>query len=137
MKRAGLILSAAALGLSAALAGLALAQEKPRPVPTHIYLKAEAVSGVPGKQTTMVSILWPPGSTTGRHYHDGDEYALVTEGEITLLVDGKAPRTIHAGEAYHNSAGLVHETKNAGSVPAYSIAVFVLDKGKPLQQPAR
>ncbi len=122
-----------ALGFS----GPALAQDAPRPKPHVIYLHNEAVSGVPGKETTMLSIDWPPNSTTGRHTHPGDEYAVVLEGALELDVDGQPPRIIKAGQAYHNLQGVVHETKNASKGRTRSIAVLVLDKGQPLQIPVK
>jgi hypothetical protein len=34
--------------------------------------------------------------------------------------------------AYHNEAGIVHETRNPGTLPARAIATLIVDKGKPL-----
>jgi len=127
-----------ALGLAGpASIGPAWAQDAPRPKPHVIYLHNEPVSGVPGKETTLLSIDWPPNSTTGRHTHPGDEYAVVLEGALELDVDGQKPRIIKAGQAYHNLQGVVHETKNAAPGRTRSIAVLVLDKGQPLQIPVK
>jgi quercetin dioxygenase-like cupin family protein len=122
-----------ALGLS----GPAWAQDAPRPKPHIVYLHNEPVSGVPGKETTMLSIDWPPGATTGRHTHPGDEYAVVIEGAVELDVDGQPPRIIKAGQAYHNLAGVVFETKNAAPTRTRTISVLVTDKGQPLTMPAK
>lgn len=94
------------------------------------------VSDVAGKQTTIGLATFAPGASTGRHYHDGDEYATVLEGELELHVEGQAPRRLVAGMAYHNAKGVVHETRNAGSVPARISTVLVIDQGRPLTTPA-
>jgi quercetin dioxygenase-like cupin family protein len=73
-----------------------------------------------------------PGATTGRHTHPGDEYAYVIEGTLELRSDGRPPRRVTAGEAYHNPRGVVHETRNVGDGVARLASVFVVDKGKPL-----
>jgi hypothetical protein len=34
-----------------------------------------------------------------------------------------------------NTAKLIHETRNPGTVPAKALAVFIVEKGKPLVNP--
>ncbi|HYL50140.1 MAG TPA: cupin domain-containing protein [Stellaceae bacterium] len=129
---------AAAAALLLAVGADAQPAPAPKPIPTHIFLDHVPVSGVPNKTTTMVSVEWPPNASSGRHYHDGDEYGLVTEGVLRIIYfNGKPPLTVKAGEAYHNPAGLVHETRNASSSVTYSISVLVLDRGKPLTEPTK
>ncbi len=104
-----------------------------KPIPTHMFLNHVPLSGVPGKNTTMLAIEWPPNATTGRRYRDGDEYGLVTEGALRITYyNGKPPLTVNAGEAFHTTAGVVHETRNIASGVTYTISVLVLDRGKPL-----
>ncbi|MDE2166624.1 MAG: cupin domain-containing protein [Alphaproteobacteria bacterium] len=110
----------------------------PKPLPTHIFLDHVPVSGAPGKSTTMLSIEWPPNASSGWHYHAGDEYGLVTEGALRITYrSGRPPLTVKAGEAYHNAAGVVHETRNIADGVTYSISVLVLDRGRPLSTPAK
>ena len=94
------------------------------------------VSGADHKQAVIVSGQMPPGGTTGRHTHPGDEYTVVLEGTLELHAEGRAPRRVSAGEAYHNPRGLVHEARNVGDGPARVSITFVVDKGKPVTQPA-
>jgi quercetin dioxygenase-like cupin family protein len=95
------------------------------------------VSGDGTKEAVILSIEFAPGSTTGRHTHPGDEYATVLEGSLELRIEGQEPRRVQAGEAYHNARGIVHETRNAGTVPARTIATFIVDKGKPITEPVK
>ena len=78
-----------------------------------------------------------PGATTGRHTHPGDEYTLVLEGTLELRLEGREPRRVNAGDAYHNPKGVIHETRNVGDGPARASATFVIDKGKPISLPAQ
>jgi quercetin dioxygenase-like cupin family protein len=94
------------------------------------------VSGVPGKEGVVLSVTWPVGARNGRHSHHGDEYAYVVDGTLELDVDGAPPLTVNAGESYHNAEGVIHETRNVGSGIAHSVTVYVVDKGKPLFEPA-
>ena len=110
----------------------------PKPIQRHVFLSHVPLSGVPGKTTTMLSIEWPPNASSGRHYHAGDEYGLVTEGVLQITyANGKPSLIVKAGEAYHNAAGVVHETRNVGSGVSYSISVLVIDRGKPLSSPVK
>lgn len=113
------------------------AQQAPAPTIKAVLLHNESVSGVPDREAAMLQIEFPPGSTTGKHVHPGDEFATVLEGELQLNVEGQPPRIAKAGDSYHNSQGVVHETKNLGSVPARTLAIFVVEKGKPVTQPVK
>jgi quercetin dioxygenase-like cupin family protein len=131
-----LVVPFAAAALVLVLAGNGLAQDAVRASVKRL-LQSEVVSGVDGKEAHLIDITWSPGATTGRHTHPGDEYAEVIEGELQLSNDGQPPRIVKAGEAYHNLAGVVHETKNISDRPARSIAILITDKGKPTTEPVK
>jgi len=107
-------------------------QPVPQPEIRTIFLEHESLSGVPGKESFVFDVRYPMGAATGWHIHYGDEYTAVVEGALELRVEGRPTRMVRAGEAYHNEAGLVHETRNAGRVAARAIATLIVDKGKPL-----
>jgi quercetin dioxygenase-like cupin family protein len=89
-------------------------------------------SGDDGKEGIVASGVFPPGSSTGRHFHSGDEYGTVLEGALEIIVDGQPAKRVNAGESYHNGRGVVHRTGNTGTVPARVISTFVIDKGRPI-----
>ncbi len=95
------------------------------------------LSGDDTKEVVIASAELAPGGTTGRHTHPGDEYATVLQGTLELLADGREPRRVSAGDAYHNARGSVHETRNVGDGPARLVGTFVIDKGKPLVEPVK
>ncbi len=130
----------AAVGLVIAAAGPLGAQvSSPAPGPIravlHIVNRAD-VTGIPGKEGIMVTAEWPPGATTGRHTHHGDEYAYVVDGAVQVHADGQPPHIMHAGDSWHMPAGTVHETTNVSGAVAHTMSFFVVDKGKPLSEPA-
>jgi quercetin dioxygenase-like cupin family protein len=131
------------IGAALVIAALAVAPragvaEDAAPAPKiKLLMKNEPVSSVGAKEAYMIDVDWGVGSSTGRHIHSGDEYAEIVEGELQLNVDGQPPRIVKAGESYHNLAGVVHETKNISGKPARSIAVLVIDKGKPPSEPVK
>jgi len=105
------------------------------PAPSVQTLLESSLSGDPGKQVIVSAAVFPPGTSTGRHIHPGDEYATVLEGELEIQVDGQPVQRIKAGESYHNARDVVHETRSVGKVAARLISTFVIDKGRPLMEP--
>lgn len=99
-------------------------------------LVGRADVSVPGREAVVAKVEVAPGSRAGRHTHPGDEISYVSEGEVDLLVDGQAPRTIKAGESFVVQAGVIHDAHNAGSSAVKLVGVYVVEKGKPLASPA-
>ena len=94
------------------------------------------LSGDPGREVVLVRGEFVPGASTGRHTHPGDEYAYVIEGTLEVRADGLEPKRVTAGESYHNPRGVVHETRNIGDGTARVASTFIVDKGRPIVEPA-
>jgi quercetin dioxygenase-like cupin family protein len=77
-----------------------------------------------------------PGGSAGRHTHPGIETGYVLEGEVDLIMEGKPDQHLKAGDSYLIPAGVVHDPKTHGDRPLKVLAVFVVDKTKPLSTPA-
>jgi len=91
---------------------------------------------VPGREAVVARVELAAGALAGRHTHPGDEISYVTDGEVTLLVDGQPPRKLKAGESFVVPAGVVHAAHNEGSETAKLVGVYVVEKGRPLATPA-
>jgi quercetin dioxygenase-like cupin family protein len=120
------------LAFTLMLAGAVIAQNPPAIVRT-VVTRADA--GAPGKEAVIVRVEFPSGSTTGKHTHFGEECSYVTDGEGELNIAGQPPRKIKTGDAFIVPAGAVHEAHGTGSQPLKLVAVFVVEKGKPLSTP--
>src|SRR5215467_2861916 len=77
----------------------------------------------------------PAGGAAGRHTHPGAETGYVLEGELELVIDGKPPMKIKAGESYQIPEGAVHDAK-AGDKSFKVLGVYVVKAGEPLAKPA-
>lgn len=77
-----------------------------------------------------------PGGAAGRHSHFGVETGYILEGEALMEIDGEAPRVVRAGDSFSVPAGKIHDAKTQGSKPVKVLAVYVVEKGKPLAVPA-
>ena len=92
---------------------------------------------VPGtKYESVLGIAEIPSNTEfPRHTHPGTENSYVLEGSLTLNADGQPERTLKAGESSFMPAEHPHWGK-AGPSGAKVLAVWTVEKGKPLASPA-
>ena len=71
------------------------------------------------------------GVAIGLHTHPGTEQGTVLEGELVLSVDGQPDKTLKVGDSYTIAANAPHDAK-AGAAGAKVVAVYIVEKGKPL-----
>jgi quercetin dioxygenase-like cupin family protein len=91
---------------------------------------------VPGREAVIANVEIAPGGSVGRHTHPGDEISYVVAGEGEILMEGKPPLKIKPGDGFVVSGGTKHDAHNTGTQPLKLIAVYVVEKGKPLATPA-
>lgn len=125
------LLPLAIAGLAAALsAGSASAEEVKR-----TELGRTPVSGVEGREIVVQLVEIPPGATSRRHFHNGEEAFYVLEGG-TAQAPGKEPKDRPAGEHGINQREVPHAGyTNVGTKPLKILSIYVVDKDKPLQVP--
>jgi quercetin dioxygenase-like cupin family protein len=78
----------------------------------------------------------PAGGSAGRHTHLGIEIGYVMEGEADVMIEGQPVRHVKAGDSWQIAAGVPHDAKVSGDKPLKVLAVYVVDKSKPLASPA-
>ena len=123
-----------------ALTGAALAQQAPSPVqPSPVKRTVLGKVEVPGANydviTAMVEIQ--PGFKAGRHSHPGTVQAQVLDGEFWFVLDGQPEKVAKAGEWLEIRNSAIHNEGAQGSVPAKLIAIYTVERGKPLVSPAQ
>jgi quercetin dioxygenase-like cupin family protein len=95
-------------------------------------LLAVPLTGDASREVKVINVILPPGADSGRHFHHGDQYTTVQEGEIHIDIDGKGDRAYKAGEAVHIEPMVMHRTRNLSGKPARTTELFIVAKGKPL-----
>ncbi len=124
----GLTMAAVVLTVTSAL----VAQN---PAVKRTVVKTGDVS-VPGREAVIANVEIAPGGSAGRHTHPGDEISYVVAGEGEILMEGKPPLKIKPGDGFVVPGGTKHDAHNTGAQPLKLIAVYVVEKGKPLATPA-
>jgi quercetin dioxygenase-like cupin family protein len=129
-----------AASLALALTGAAIAQQATAPVqPTPVKRTPVGKIEVPSSNYEVITAVveLQPGFKAGRHTHPGSVMAQVIEGELMLAIDGQPEKIVKAGQSVEVLNGAIHDEGPVGSTPVKLIAVYVVEKGKPLVTPVK
>jgi quercetin dioxygenase-like cupin family protein len=85
-------------------------------------------------ETVIMHVEVAAQTNTGLHTHPGFDAAYLLDGEITVLERGQPAKPIRPGQSWHVRPGIVHDVR-AGDRPAQVLAMYVVEKGKPLATP--
>lgn len=123
--------------LSVGTAAAASAQNQaaaPSPLKRTVLMQRQ--STIPGRDGVVVKAELAPNADAPRHTHPGEEYGYVLEGEVTFEIQGQAPLTLKAGDAFYVPPNTPHVAHNRGTVPWKAISTYIVESGKPLATPA-
>lgn len=102
-------------------------------------LLTKDLTGLAGKEGTMLMVEYAPGGSTDKHRHNAHTFVYVLEGSIVMQVEGGKAVTLGPGQTFYESPEDIHTvSKNASdSQPAKFLVFFVKDKGAPPVVPAQ
>jgi quercetin dioxygenase-like cupin family protein len=106
-----------------------------QPAAKFTELQRRDIPGAALEGVTTVAEI-PPGATSARHSHPGEDFGYLIQGTIVLQVDGKPPVTVRAGEVFFTERGHIHNARNIGTTTARAVDTYIIDKGKPGITPA-
>jgi quercetin dioxygenase-like cupin family protein len=127
------------LALVWAAAGIADSVPSPAPSSQQAPVKRTVLRRVDVPHTNyevvyaLVEI--PANSNAGKHTHPGTVFGYLLDGDYTVLVNGSAARKVNPGETWEVPPYVIHD-EHTGSSGARILAVFTVEKGKPLTSPA-
>ena len=122
-----------ALGAFAMSSPEAGAQTEYKPKVNATTLADVPLTGVAGRKVIVKHFEIPPGYVGGKHFHSGQVFVYVLEGEITVEMEGDAPLTLKPGELFQEPLGRVMRGKNLSADDAVKIVVFQIgEEGKPM-----
>jgi quercetin dioxygenase-like cupin family protein len=116
-----------------ALFAAAVVAQQPPPI-KRTPLQTVDVVGSPYQTVTGIAEI-APNVNIGRHTHPGYETGYVLEGDLTLLVEGKPPLPLKPGDSYQIPLNAIHDARS-GDKGAKVLAVYIVERGKPLAVPA-
>jgi quercetin dioxygenase-like cupin family protein len=102
-------------------------------------LLSKDLADVPGRELSMITIDYPPGSTDPVHTHHAQALVYVLEGSIVMQLRGGEPVTLGPGQTFYEGPDDVHVVgRNASQTePARFLVFLVKDKGAPILTPVK
>ena len=100
-------------------------------------LMSKDLTNLPGKESLMIVVDYPPGSSDAIHRHNAHAFVYVLEGSIVMQVRGGKEVTLTPGQTFYEGPDDVHVVgRNASKTnPAKFVLVMVKDKGAPVLVP--
>ena len=97
-------------------------------------LMTKAMANCPGKEVTMITVEYPPGSKDPVHRHNAATFVYVLEGSIIMQMKGGKKVTLHPGQTFYEDLKGIHLVgENASKTrPAKFLVLLVKDKGAPI-----
>ena len=101
-------------------------------------LLSKDLADFPGKEGTMITVVYLPGASDPIHRHNAHAFVYVLEGSIVMQVRGGKETTLTAGQTFYEGPDDVHVVgRNASQTrPAKFVVFLVKDKGAPVLVPA-
>jgi len=87
---------------------------------------------VPGREIVQVLTEIPEGVESGWHTHPGEEVGYIAAGTVEVLVAGRPPRTLHAGEGFLVPPGTPHNARDLGPGTGRMLSTYLVEIGEPL-----
>ncbi|WP_233861614.1 cupin domain-containing protein [Paraburkholderia adhaesiva] len=119
------------------VAGAVQAHEPPEAKVTPLMRKA--LDDYPGKEVTVLSVEYPPGSVDPVHRHDAHGFIYVLEGSIVMGVRGGQTVTLKPGQTFYEGPNDVHTVgRNASQTRPAKFLVFLMkDIDAPILTPVK
>ena len=129
-----LLVLAIGSGIGIAADRLAFAQpQQPSAIKRTVLQRVDA-PGNPGYEAVMAIAEIPAGASSGKHFHHGVELAYILDGSMTVEAAGKPVASYKTGEPLKNDSGGVHNAINKSKKPVKILAVYLVEKGKPMAE---
>jgi quercetin dioxygenase-like cupin family protein len=118
-------------------AGTAYAQDPP-PAAIVTPLMTKALPDYPGKEASVLTVVYPPGAADPVHRHNAHAFVYVLEGSIVMGVRGGKSVTLTPGQTFYEGLNDVHTVGHNASQtkPAKFLVVLLKDSNAPVAIPA-
>jgi quercetin dioxygenase-like cupin family protein len=96
-------------------------------------LMAQDLAGLAGKEGLMLTVEYPPGTSSTKHRHNAHVFVYVLEGSLVMQVEGGKAVTLKPGQTFYETPSDIHVvSRNASKTRPAKFVVFLLkDKGQP------
>jgi quercetin dioxygenase-like cupin family protein len=93
----------------------------------------------PGKEASMITVVYPPGATDPIHRHNAHAFVYVLEGTVVMQLKGGKEITLTPGQTFYEGPNDIHVIgRNASTTkPAKFVVFLVKNKDAPVLVPVK
>jgi quercetin dioxygenase-like cupin family protein len=81
-----------------------------------------------GSEVLIREAYFPPGWKAPRHYHNGNLFIYVIEGEFEVTMEPDGKKTYRGGEALQMKPGITMDARNPSNTNPLKLSVFQVGK---------
>jgi quercetin dioxygenase-like cupin family protein len=89
-------------------------------------------SSIPGREIVQVLTEIPVGVESGWHTHPGEEVGYIVAGTVEMRTEGRATRTLQAGEGFLIPPRTPHNARDLGPGTGRMLSTYLVEIGEPL-----
>jgi quercetin dioxygenase-like cupin family protein len=81
-----------------------------------------------GSEVLIREAFFPPGWKAPRHYHNGNLFIYVIEGEFEVTMEPEGRKIYRSGDALQMKPGITMDARNPSDVNSLKLSVFQVGK---------
>jgi quercetin dioxygenase-like cupin family protein len=91
-----------------------------------------STSSVPGRDIVQVLTEIPAGVESGWHTHPGEEVGYILAGTVRMMIHGRTPLTLAAGDGFLIPPRTPHNALDLGPETGRMLSTYFVEAGQPL-----
>ena len=85
-----------------------------------------------GREMVQVETLIPAGVESGWHIHPGEEVGYIVEGQVEMMVQGRAIVVLQPGQGFLIPPRVPHNARDLGPETGRMLSTYIVETGQPI-----
>ena len=87
---------------------------------------------IAGREMVQVETLIPAGVEPGWHIHPGEEVGYIVEGQVEMMVQGRATVLLQPGQGFLIPPRVPHNARDLGPETGRMLSTYIVETGQPI-----
>jgi quercetin dioxygenase-like cupin family protein len=87
---------------------------------------------IAGREMVQVETLIPAGVESGWHVHPGEEVGYIVEGQVEMMVQGRATVVLQPGQGFLIPPRTPHNARDLGPETGRMLSTYIVETGQPI-----
>jgi mannose-6-phosphate isomerase-like protein (cupin superfamily) len=87
---------------------------------------------IAGREMVQVETLIPAGVESGWHIHPGEEVGYIVEGQVEMMVQGRAIVVLQPGQGFLIPPRVPHNARDLGPETGKMLSTYIVETGQPI-----